>query len=438
MKSRVLYYTRELRSEGTNHLARALAVMLLAMPVLAQQVPPDWTQGLELRREQFTPAHGPAVPLQFFIPPGAGGRVSRMIEVSTQALEVFGEWFGAYPYPQLTVVDASWGSGPAGASYPGVVVIRPPWLLPGRDLTLERSLLAAVARQYWIDVPIPEGAWFHEALVLYAGTRGIHEVLASRNVAAPRFFGGFIPFPQRGVLLSPRPWDPRPRVRDFAEVNSPAEAPWRASSAVAGGLAQRAVVALFTLERYIGWPALQGALLTYRQRLRQPGGPPMTLEAVVSEQRGQDLRWFFADAFSDTARFDYGVDSLHTGPSASGPSSFASVAVLRRYGDGVFAGTSEPRNGFPGTARSLPVVVRFRDGAEVQEWLDGRDEEWRLSYEGPSPVVAVSIDPDRTLLLDADRSNNTARQGAPVAGVRLVMYWLLWLQDVMLSRTALL
>jgi len=250
-----------------------------------------------------------------------------------------------------------------------------------------------------------------------------------------------VPYTIRSIQWSPSPTDPRPKVRHFAEVELPAAAPWRAWSAAPAGEAQRMALALHTLERYLGWPAMQQALQALQARWRAGFAGTEDLAAIVSEQRGRDVRWFFDEALRFGARFDYGIRAFGSEPSGSGSAlEYQTRVSLRRYGDGVFAGTAEAKAGPYASARSLPVVTRFSDGTVVEDWWDGRLPDLDLTYRGRSRAISASVDPDAMLLLDADRANNTRapEAGLTSTGARLAAHWLLWLQDVMLVTTALL
>jgi hypothetical protein len=54
------------------------------------------------------------------------------------------------------------------------------------------------------------------------------------------------------------------------------------------------------------------------------------------------------------------------------------------------------------------------------------------------PVVSARIDPDRVLLLDADRFNNYQgrEQAFSATAARGVAQWLLWAQNLMLTYGA--
>jgi hypothetical protein len=390
------------------------------------------TEGLTLRQERYAPAQGPPIELRFFLRSTIPEQSQRVVAATTSTLRTYGEWFGPFPFPQLVVVDAPWNSGLAGASYPGVIVVSTRWINASRDRSLERTLIGAIARQYWragalapASTLAPASAsaptWFDEGLAYYAGVRVVHQELEGGNYAAHRFFGGFVPFALRSVLWSPNPSDPRPRVRRFPEISPP------------DGQAARAMSALQTLERYIGWPALQQAIEAYRQSGTEE------FPAVLRRQTGRDFSWFFDEAFRFPARFDYGVDRVSSEPSPETPATFVTTVVLRRFGDGIFAGTNEPRDALPGGARSLPVETRFEDGTEVRDWWDGRDAGKQLTYTSKSRATSVSVDPEAMLVLDADRTNNTMtlKPVFSATGARLALQWVMWLQDLMLTYSAL-
>jgi hypothetical protein len=342
---------------------------------------------------------------------GDPARSQRIADTVASALRRFTDWYGPFPHAQLTVVDAS------------------RWIQPETDRSLERSLIAGVAQQYWIGLAgsAAGSTWLAEGLSRYSAIRGIHAELEGRHPVSVRYFGGFIPLLIRSLSWSPSPDDRRPRALEFAEV---------APSTREG---ERAALALHTLERYLGWPAFQQALETFQTSRRRDADPVAGLIAVVSEQRGRDMAWFFDEAFRFDAVFDYGIDAFTTGPAAGAPATFVTSLSLRRYGDGVFAGTSDPRSGPYAGGRSLPVVIRFADGTEARAWWDGREAKAELRYTSASPAVMASVDPDAFLLLDADRTNNTKtlRPSVNRNGVRMTLRWLLWLQNAMLAYSGL-
>ncbi len=392
--------------------------------------------------EERVQAGGPdSLSLRVILKPETTASASRLIAATKSALLTLSEWHGPFPGTTLTVVDAAWASDLAGAVYPGVVAVTARLFESEADLSLERSVIAAVARQYW---HVPPGAdaerrWLGEGLALYAGVRAIHEELEGRHFATARFFGGFVPFTSRAILWSPSPTDPRPKIRHFPETEQPAEAAWRAWTAASQGEAQRVALTLHTLERYLGWPAMQQALEAFQSQWQAGAAGPDDLVAIVSEQRGTDMRWFFDQALRFDARFDYGIAAFSSEPSSGAPGDYETRVSVRRFGDGVFAGTGEPRELLQ-AARSLKVLTRFEDGTVIEDWWDGRDDSAEFVYAGPSRALLASVDPEAMLLLDDNRANNTRAlsAGFTETGIRYTASWLIWLQDVMLVSSALL
>lgn len=419
-----------------------MAVMLGAVPSAA---PPTLSPQLEALTRGFirqevvlTSGVKPDLAITVLVQPEAAARSARLIGATESALRRFTEWFGPFPHLRLTVIDAPWHSDLAGAAFPGVVITTTRWWGRPTDRTLERFLLAALARQYWMtDAADSTARWFSEGLTLYSSVRGIHEELEGRNFATIRLFGGFIPFTIAPLRWSPSPTDPRPRLRHFAEVDEPAEAPWRQWSAAPASEAQRVALALHTLERYVGWPAMQQMLASLQERKRLNEIGPNDLAAIMSEQRGRDASWFF-EALRFDARFDHGITAF-TSEGGEAQSGFLTHLEVQRHGDGLFTGTSEPPTPPLASGRSLPVEIRFEDGTRVREWWDVRDAVFTRDFEGPSRAVGASVDPEAVLLLEHDRTNNSRVLDAGVneEGARLAARWIVWLQDLMLSLTGL-
>ena len=61
-------------------------------------------------------------------------------------------------------------------------------------------------------------------------------------------------------------------------------------------------------------------------------------------------------------------------------------------------------------------------------------------YTARTAAVSATVDPDVMLLLDVNRENNMIVRDARISplGVRLAFNWMTWLQQTMLSYTAIL
>jgi aminopeptidase N len=153
-----------------------------------------------------------------------------------------------------------------------------------------------------------------------------------------------------------------------------------------------------------------------RGAYRHPG--PEEFIDVVNSVSGQDLTWFFDTVYRSAATFDYAVEDVVTHQTESG--AFDSTVIIRRLADGVFP---------------VDVRVTFEDGASVTERWDGRDS-WRaLHYRRASTIATVEVDPDRVLVLDAVRTNNTwtAHPQRGRAADKWALRWLAWFQHVLVT-----
>lgn len=369
------------------------------------------------RAERFTPDGGSPIDVTFLVTPEAASQTARLIDATHAALSMLQGWFGPLPSSALTVAGVPWPAHPA-SSRAGVAVVPVRWLAPTRDQSTERALIGAMVRQYWTAGAAADA--FDQSLIAYITTRAIHQLLEGSNFAAPRFFGGFVPFPLRSVLLSPPVADPRPRVWDFTDRGDRPDD------------VSRGVRALQTIERYVGWPTLLEAISTLRTTT--PGNYDAgSFAEVLSGVRGTDLRFLVKECLRADADFDYVLDGLESHAGADGV--IETTVTIARRGTGVFAIRAD------GSDRdaTMPVVVRFEDGTALRDYFDGAAPSVTRIYSAKSAAIGAAIDPDLMLLLDVNRDNNAVVRDARRSplGVRLALHWLGWLQNAMLSYTAL-
>jgi hypothetical protein len=420
-----------------NRLAPLLLAALVVAVVSGHQgaaIPPQSIELPALPSYRESIALDGVAPIDLTILSGGNREaVARLSDTAARTLRALVEWLGPLQSTDLTVVDLPWGAGTPGASYANVAETRMRLLAPARDLTAERSLVAALARQFWLT-GLDGNSSFREALVLYVASRGIHAVFERRNIAAPRFLGGFVPAPIRALVLSPDLAGPRPLFAEFDEVLQPPDAPWRFAPAGEGTSARRAAAALRTLERIVGWPAMQQALAALRMRAATSSLSPETFAAVLAEQRGVSIDWFVRDLVRSSEPIDYAVGEFS---SVESDATFRTAITIDRRGAGVFAATDRDRSAGP--ARSVQVLARFADLSESRAFVDGRDERSELVFVSHAPAVSAMIDPDEVVLIDAEPANNGRLLADPPAdrtGLRLVMNWVIWLQHAMLTYTA--
>jgi hypothetical protein len=311
---------------------------------------------------------------------------------------------------------------------------------PTSDLTIEQALIGAIARQYFLETAGSDSTepWFREGVMMYAGARAIDRLLDGRLFATQRFVGGFVPYTVRSLAVSRRLADARPSVVQFAALNASPSAAWRAWPLSGDDRVDRTVRALYTLERYLGWPAWQQVLEAFARRPRGTPATRQTMAAIAAEQRGRDLAWFFAEGFEPSSTFDYGIASVSSAPIPGQSGAVETAVRLHRYGNAIFAGTARSASGSLDRAPSLPVTVTFDDGNEVTDWWDGREAQLELRYVSEARASRAVVDSGVMLVLDANRGNNAWTRAPALTRlhVRLVVNWMIWLQDLALTCTA--
>ena len=193
----------------------------------------------------------------------------------------------------------------------------------------------------------------------------------------------------------------------------------------------RVALAFASLERYLGWPALQGALAVLASQPEHP----LTQERVrdvISAAVGRDLTWFFAFAFDLDRRVEYGVAGVASAPADDG---YRTQVTIERLGNALFTGSSRPRVGNYDAGTGIVVAVEFADGESITATWDGRDEQRTFEFAGASPAKVVRLDPDATLLLDPNSQDHWQRT-QPASNVPLAKWmarWSLWMQHAVLT-----
>ncbi|MDX1631716.1 MAG: M1 family metallopeptidase, partial [Thermoanaerobaculia bacterium] len=397
----------------------------------------------------------PPVDVRFLYQPEHAHQVERHFHAAFAALELYGRWYGPYPYDHLTVVDPAWGSGAGGMEYPTLFTSGTRIFKPFGSGSPEGVTVHEVGHQFWYGVVGNnefEHAWLDEGLNTFSTGRVMQEVYGPsvRDVRYLRPPGtdwrGFLPVLFRGIREEPLARRLR-RYRENADWDVPSDPTFRYYPEAHGDVSySKTALWLATLEGYLGWDVLREILSTFYDRwsFRHPG--PEDFFAVANEVAAErfdderaDLGWFFDQVHRSAVTFDYRVvraDSFaadvegfvreggemvyRAGDAESGEDAgtWRSEVVVRRSGQGYFP---------------VDILLTFEDGTEVREPWEGR-ERWRLFvHEGPSKLVSATVDPDRILRLDLHPSNNArlVEPAGPLASVKWAGKWMLWLQDLM-------
>jgi hypothetical protein len=382
----------------------------------------------------------PAVEMRLLLLPEHAGQQDRHFAATAATLRLYGEWFGPYPYPNVTVVDPAWQSGSAGMEYPMLFTAGTRWLNPARGVSPESVTLHEMGHQWVYGIVATnefEDAWMDEGINQYAQARAQMEAFPDRTYTT-RYFGGFVPF-----SFADAPWT-RPIENglfgffDNAEADvqaTPTFRYWPGSSHFDISYSKTAL-ALNTLEAYLGWDVMRTVLQTYFARWQFRHPTPNDFFAIVNEVSGQDLTWFVDQTYRSSNAFDYGLRTLTSAPDTSAgyfdgddgavlgdrdaDGRFRTVVVAERYGEGIFP---------------VEVATTFDDGETVTELWDGASRRVVYTYERDARAVRAAVDPDYVLKLDVARTNNslTLEPLGPQVSLKWALKWLVWMQDLLLT-----
>jgi len=363
-------------------------------------------------------AEGPGgVALRCLYPPGLEALAERELELASFGLAHYGDAYGPYPYPTLTIVHPPADARDAGGmEYPTLITTGGRWYAPLLGLrSVEGVTIHELGHQWFYGLlGSDEHRWpfLDEGLTSWATMRGMRE-----RYGRGSGFSGF------GWTLS-RIAAVRAAAATVSGVDRVAQpAPQFASGRDYGRLVYaRTATLLETLSRVYGGGRLEAAIGSYARKARftHPGPEVLLAEvaAAIDEAAADNLR----RGLFDRGWVDYQVASLASEPAAAPAGIFGDPQDPRPAP----AKASSPHQGSV-TVRRLgdlifPVEIELwsEDGHIERRLWDGRGPHHTLRYGGESPLVAVVIDPAQRVLIDADLSNNVKRRSPARFAPRLL------------------
>jgi hypothetical protein len=358
------------------------------------------------------------------------GQVDRYFAATEAALRYYGEWFGAYDYPQVTVIDPAYQSRSGGMEYPTLFTGGTRWLNPQDSGSPEGVTVHECGHQFWYGILGNnefEDAWLDEGFNTYSTGR-VMRTAFPETFTVHRYLDGFIPLLFRDLPEGSRSVSGLGGYYSPLKLDVMAWAAWRygPSAGLESGnrlgpvprqgsyvlnAYTKPALTLETLENYLGWETFQKIMSTYFERFRRKHPKPEDFFQVVNEVSGQNLDWFWKQTYRSSDIFDYAVDSVDTVLEEQ-------QVVVRRWGEAVFP---------------MLIRVRFEGGESVDQYWDGRDRWVRYRYGRPEKIESVVVDPDGILALDVNRTNNSWVRTAPAqrAAAKWGLKWAFWLQNVL-------
>ena len=401
-----------------------------------------WTTSPDFieRRQRFEAAGLPPVEMRLLLQPEHERQADRHFTATAAALRYYGEWYGAYPYGHLTIVDPAFQSDSGGMEYPTLFTGGTRWLAPRGSNDPESVVLHEAGHQFWYGMVAnneTERGWMDEGFNEYSDSHVQAEALQP-NYLVQRFFGDFIPWQFRDIPLK-RATDTNwmntyRRMGDRDALSTPTFELWPATHQAQSY--HKAALMLHTLERKHGWDVMRKVLSTYFSRWRFRHPQPDDFFAVVEEVTGLPHAWFFDQVYRSSNKFDYAIERFDsetvssrgltesdgglTFEETTAEGAYRTTVVVRRLEAGVFP---------------VDVLVTFSNGEQAREAWDGRAR-WRVfTFDRPVKAVSAQVDPERVLLLDTNFTNNSRLMvlAGTTAATKWSLRWMLWLQDLMMT-----
>ncbi len=385
------------------------------------------------------------VEITLLLQPRHRPQARRYLESAKLAIKYFGLWYGAYPYPTLTIVDpAPRAGGSGGMEYPTFITGGTSFLMQHRPFDQIRApegvTVHEFGHQFWYGLVGNnefEEAWLDEGFNSYS-TAKIMEIGYGKEATILSFLGLKVGAVEMARLQNGP-------GRRFDKIRTRA---WGYSSGNEYGFNSyaRPELVLRTMEALIGETTMARVMRTYHERFRFRHPSSEDFYAVAREVSGQDLAWYFGQVVESSAVLDYEVERVSTkkAPEPVGifdrdgrretvaikaarekeraadkakSRAYESTVVLRRLGEAVYP---------------VDVELRFLGKPPERKTWDGRDPWVKWEFVRPEKLVSAQIDPERRILLDANWLNNGKRvEGDPRAAIHWTARYLFWVQQVL-------
>lgn len=405
------------------------------------------------------------VDIRILIQPDHTSQNQRHLDAAKVAIEYFQNWYGDYPYPNLTVVDPRRGAMMSGGmEYPTLITAATFYGLPAGIRLVEAVIIHEFGHNYWYGMVASnefEEAWLDEGINSYSECQifqdqygPIGDLIAILDLK----INGFQINRGRYIAMS----DTDPIVRNSWEFYS--------GSNYGINVYYKTALALTTLQNYLGKEVMQQIMRTYFERWKFKHPTTRDFINVANEISGQDLNWFFDQALFSTVKLDYSVAKVLTKRVRKNDGyDFAfSVSendtniidnnmdstVATSVSDSVFehqlissSVEAEPTDSIeakkeqqmyfsevkirrPGDFKfPVEVEMEFENGEKIREKWNGEDSWKKFHYIKPTKLRSAAVDPDNKILLDINYTNNSRAVEKQSLGVnKLAIRFLFWMQ----------
>jgi len=359
------------------------------------------------------------VKIRLLMQPGHINQAGRHMRIMKETMKRFDEWYGPYPYKQISVVDPN-DVRAGGMEYPTLITADTTWWMPEGLRFVEQVVEHEFGHQYWYGMVATnefEDAWLDEGINSYTECKILDDIFG-KDKSAMDLWGmteSDISQQRNGYLAKPD-FDPMTRFGyRFVDGSSYGEVTYGKTATV-----------LYTLEKLIGEETLKRALHTYFMRYRFTHPTKEDFLKTVEEVSGRDLRWYFDQAAYGTNVLDYEISRASSDrldwyvkdapKEKKGETVYRTTVIVHRKGDFIFP---------------VDVLIKFDNGESVTEHWDGKDRWVGYSYDKKAKLLSAELDPKTAVLLDKNFFNNSyIAKDDTRAGHKLLFYWT-WLVQLL-------
>ena len=406
------------------------------------------------------------VDIRVLMQPDHAYQGQRHLDAAKVAVEYFQNWYGDYPYPNLTVVDPRRNAGGSGGmEYPTLITAGTIYGLPEGIRGVEMVVIHEFGHNYWYHLLASnefEESWLDEGINTYS------EIQIFKDRYGP--VGDIIDF--LGIKINDIQLN-RVQYSMFTNLDPTIRKSWKFYSGGSYGINSYMKPGIFlsTLHNYLGKETMLKIMRTYydRWRFKHPKTkdfidvanevvsqlPPEPhdeaqyaksgdTQSALSEQPKKNLDWFFDQALFTNAILDYSVDVVLS-KEISQDKGFDYTRTTQDAVDGKEI-NDDSDNDDDSTKLYLneikirrlgdfkfPVEVEliFEDGEKIREHWDGMDLWKKYRYIKATKIVSATVDPDNKIPLDVCLVNNSKTIEHNSLGInKLGVRFLFWIQFI--------
>ncbi len=359
----------------------------------------------------------------------------RQLKAAQTAVTYFQNWYGDYPFPNLTVVDPRTGArGAGGMEYPTLITTGTSYKLPPTVRFLEMVTVHEFGHNYWYHLLASnefEESWMDEGINSYTEVQIMQDAYG-RDANMVDLYGlkiSDLQLQRLGYLRGPK-YDPMLRKA------------WEYYNNQSYGINSysRPALLLTTLQNYLGEDVMRRGMQEYVKRFRFKHPTSRDFVQTISEVAGEDLSWFFNQALYSNAALDYGIGDVETFP-VPVPTGFDYSLNIEDFMSGNPLNAPKPQKQdtlyytevkvrrFEDFVFPVEIEMVFENGDTIRESWDGKDYWTKFTYVKPAPLVYATVDPDFKIPLDINLTNNSKTLKRQHKGLtKLSIRGLFWMQ----------